>query len=372
MVEGRYIHPLEYYKTLGIVSDSQIHISPVFAAFCTPLICPENAESLLTGSTQIFHCQHEMDLRFLHVDVIALEYFGFTMDQLQAMSLYSLVHPDELGVLIEAHQIRKQLLFKKNLNACLVCEEKDGAVMCLIRIKSNSDKWLWLHSVLTIKPNARISGIYQCFSDSQAESLRKSPWIYSTKHYNSNYRGETQKEPDQLLIEPPHIYSDPNNNNNCSNMNPIKSPEFTSPGSSSSLSTGNPGMNIDSPISASKSICLEQLQQFYASELFSNALPELLGHDLEEYFRQVEQQPSDPSTNDRGIKREYIPEQPEMWNNNSLPPVSSIFQENNNNHPLKRHCNSVQPNELEDADWHYLHFQRTQKRLGSWAGISTG
>ena len=104
MLEGRYIHPTEFYKTLNLMTDASEHINPVFAAFCTPLICPKNAEALVRGNTQIFQCKHQMDLRFFEVDSIGCHFLGLSPEQLHAKSLYELVHPEQLETLAEMHR----------------------------------------------------------------------------------------------------------------------------------------------------------------------------------------------------------------------------------------------------------------------------
>jgi hypothetical protein len=106
MIEARYIHPIEYYKTLSVMANDQL-ISPIFAAFCTPLICPKNSESLVRGSVQIFQCLHEMNLHFTEPDFVSFEYLGYSIEELISLSLYDLIHPDQLQTLVEMHQICK-------------------------------------------------------------------------------------------------------------------------------------------------------------------------------------------------------------------------------------------------------------------------
>ena len=68
LVEGRYLHPVEYYQALNAIPTPTAPIQPIFAAFCRPLINPENAETLSTGNTSIFRSIHFMDMKFLHLD----------------------------------------------------------------------------------------------------------------------------------------------------------------------------------------------------------------------------------------------------------------------------------------------------------------
>lgn len=111
MLEGRYIHPIEYYKTLNLSADASSIVSPVFAAFCIPLICPKNAEALVRGNTEIFHCQHQMNLHFFDTDAIACHHLGYSFEELTHMSLYDIVHPKNgLDTLIEMHRTCKYLV----------------------------------------------------------------------------------------------------------------------------------------------------------------------------------------------------------------------------------------------------------------------
>ena len=68
LVEGRYLHPAEYYQALNSVPNPTAPLQPIFAAFCRPLINPENAETLATGNTSMFRSIHLMDMKFIHLD----------------------------------------------------------------------------------------------------------------------------------------------------------------------------------------------------------------------------------------------------------------------------------------------------------------
>ena len=68
LVEGRYLHPLEYYRALVSITAPSLVIHPVFAAYCQPLVTPENAEFLSAGNTNTFRSVHSMDMKCIHVD----------------------------------------------------------------------------------------------------------------------------------------------------------------------------------------------------------------------------------------------------------------------------------------------------------------
>ncbi|KAI6186729.1 Helix-loop-helix DNA-binding domain protein [Aphelenchoides besseyi] len=184
VVEGRYIHPLEYYKTVNSIATVQPPIQPIFAAFCTPLLTLDNVETISQGNTETFTSVHTMDMHFVDIDEIGTERLGFSVDQIQQLNWYDLIHPDQLPAFAERHH--------------LLCREREGSIVSLTRLETEFGEWIWLHSVLTIKNANSFDGL-TCqpfviinvltiiipFSDIQAYSLRNSPWIYATKHYES-------------------------------------------------------------------------------------------------------------------------------------------------------------------------------------------
>ncbi|KAI6199939.1 hypothetical protein M3Y96_00680400 [Aphelenchoides besseyi] len=333
VVEGRYIHPLEYYKTVNSIATVQPPIQPIFAAFCTPLLTLDNVETISQGNTETFTSVHTMDMHFVDIDEIGTERLGFSVDQIQQLNWYDLIHPDQLPAFAERHH--------------LLCREREGSIVSLTRLETEFGEWIWLHSVLTIKNANSFDGltcqpliyaVHQIFSDIQAYSLRNSPWIYATKHYESfrdpqkhfelldcgSSPDSTQNQSSDFGIAAPQIrvkipktfqhYEqsfDPNNNQ-------------THDHGKDSISEVNSKLKFDyslhsnSTTSASRSLCLEQL--LCTSDLFDHSLPEL-GDGIEEYFRQVEQtteiSPSTSSTDRythesivetptiRGIKREF-------------------------------------------------------------------
>ncbi|KAI6236891.1 Neuronal PAS domain-containing protein 4 [Aphelenchoides besseyi] len=333
VVEGRYIHPLEYYKTVNSIATIQPPIQPIFAAFCTPLLTVDNVEMMSQGNTETFSSVHTMDMHFVDIDEIGTERLGFTVEQIQQLNWYDLIHPDQLPAFAERHH--------------LLCREREGSIVSLTRLESEFGEWIWLHSVLTIKSANSFDGltcqpliyaVHQIFSDIQAYSLRNSPWIYATKHYESfrdpqkhfdlldcgsspdstqNHSSDFGTAAPQIRVKIPKTFQhheqsfDANNNQPHDHAKDIKSEAHSNLMSDYSL-------HSNSTNSAPRSVCLEQL--LCTSELFDHSLPEL-GDDLEEYFRQVEQttevSPSTSSTDrythesnvemptTRGIKREF-------------------------------------------------------------------
>ncbi|EPB67267.1 hypothetical protein ANCCEY_13642 [Ancylostoma ceylanicum] len=47
---------------------NEVEAQPIFAAYCQPVINPENAETLSSGNTDVFTSQHYLDMTFKEVD----------------------------------------------------------------------------------------------------------------------------------------------------------------------------------------------------------------------------------------------------------------------------------------------------------------
>ncbi|VDD91494.1 unnamed protein product [Enterobius vermicularis] len=180
LIEGRYLHPAEYYQAYMSVSSPSTFIQPVFAAYCQPLINPENAEVLSSGNTSIFRSLHLMDMKFLHIDDIGVFHLGYRNEDLEGESWYKLLHPAHLEEVAYKHR--------------LLCQEKEGSVICLLRLQTCSGSWLWLHTVLAVRGNFLhqpqdgrrvrhlIYATYQLLSDMEVATLQANSWIYTIRH----------------------------------------------------------------------------------------------------------------------------------------------------------------------------------------------
>uniref|UniRef100_A0A914V572 PAS domain-containing protein n=1 Tax=Plectus sambesii TaxID=2011161 RepID=A0A914V572_9BILA len=201
LIEGRYLHPAEYYQALLTLTNPAVFIHPVFAGYCQPLINPENAEVLSSGNTSMFRSLHLMDMQFVHLDDIGLFHLGYTSSEdLEGDSWYRLVHPLDLPEISFKHR--------------LLCQEKEGSVICLIRLQHFSGHWLWLHTVLAVRGNFvhqpqdgrrvrhLIHATYQLLSDLEAATLQANSWIYNIR---SNYNEFCSKStsPDEDPDNPP-------------------------------------------------------------------------------------------------------------------------------------------------------------------------
>ncbi|KAI6225198.1 Neuronal PAS domain-containing protein 4 [Aphelenchoides fujianensis] len=358
-VEGRFIHPAEFYKTLNAITNVQPPVQPIFAAFCTPLLTPDNVECLNPGNTEVFHSTHRADLRFVELDAIGAERLGYAADAIGDLRWYELLHPEQVPDFAERHR--------------LLVHEMDGSIVCLSRVRTGGGEWTWLHSVFTIRneqDEPLISGVHQTIGELQAESLRQSPWIYATKHFESFRdphktvdsaadsleffgQGQTKEIPIRVSIPAHHappLFADLFDANNNAHEVKIEANHSVLPTNSSFHSDPN----------ANRFLCLEQL--LYAPELFAPQLPELHDDDLAEYFRQVEHDEISPSTSnnsltheppERGIKREFA--SPDCTWPPPLPPVHSLSVHAGDSSSFKRHRSSFhfEKDEAENNNNHH-------------------
>ncbi|VDK87122.1 unnamed protein product [Litomosoides sigmodontis] len=180
LVEGRYLHASDYYNTHHQLSTFLSHFQPLFAAYCEMLINPENVEMLSAGNTSIFSTVHSADLKFMHIDQMTLQYLGYKSEELVNKSWYQFLHPDHLSEIAYKHRILSQ--------------RKDGALMCLLRLQTKDGRWLWLHTVFTIRNNLYyrpehekrmrhlIYITYQVLNEKEAHSLQGNLWIYGIRN----------------------------------------------------------------------------------------------------------------------------------------------------------------------------------------------
>uniref|UniRef100_A0A0N5B5T6 Neuronal PAS domain-containing protein 4 n=1 Tax=Strongyloides papillosus TaxID=174720 RepID=A0A0N5B5T6_STREA len=209
LIHGRYMHPQEYYDATVSMVQSYDQIQPIFAAYCHPLINPENAEILSNGSTNIFRSVQNMDMNWKEIDNIGrsymeideYDYMNCENKEVHYKKFYDMVHPDDLINVANSH---------RNL-----VTDKEGSSMCLFRIeKQKSKEYFWVHGVFIIKsscptnfdgsdsPNDNIAmtdnnivnsnniqlkhmihSTYQVLNELEANVLRANLWIYSIKHH---------------------------------------------------------------------------------------------------------------------------------------------------------------------------------------------
>uniref|UniRef100_A0A915JCD8 PAS domain-containing protein n=1 Tax=Romanomermis culicivorax TaxID=13658 RepID=A0A915JCD8_ROMCU len=183
-IHGHYLHPIEYCNL--VITQNNI-VNPVFAAYCCPLITPENAEILAPGNTNVFCSWHSLDLKFLDADELASFHLAYEIEDLLEKSLYALLHPSDLSKLSTKHK--------------LLSEDKESGCMQLLRLKTGLNEFTWVHLTMKLKDIARedqsvqmIAVTYQILSDIERATLQANQWIYSTAH-----RLQTVDQPDLSL-----------------------------------------------------------------------------------------------------------------------------------------------------------------------------
>uniref|UniRef100_A0A158PB32 PAS domain-containing protein n=1 Tax=Angiostrongylus cantonensis TaxID=6313 RepID=A0A158PB32_ANGCA len=171
---------------------------PIFAAYCQPVINPENAEALSVGNTDVFSSQHYLDMTFKEVDHMYASHFGYSKDELKGQSWYSLLHPTHLPEIAYKHR--------------LLCQEKEGSVLALIKMQSANGEWKWLHTVFAIRGSLchevqegrrvrhLIHCYYQILSSVEAATLQANSWIYNIRHtYPTAFPCQESPTPDRPL-----------------------------------------------------------------------------------------------------------------------------------------------------------------------------
>ncbi|TKR87441.1 hypothetical protein L596_011839 [Steinernema carpocapsae] len=409
LVHGRYVHTAEYYQAVNAVNGPANAVEPIFAAYCQPLINPENAHNQLKGNTSVFQSRHHMDMRFIDMDHVGQFHFGYSTEELENRSWYSLIHPSVLFPFAYKHR--------------LIRDGKDHATMCLLKLQTKSGDWIWTHAVVTVSQPQQIDGrrqhqiisvTYQILSEREAATLQMNDWIYSMRHTTVPQECYVTKEsldfapsesdplefsPSNVAVPPvflktePHVFppqsshrsqisveipSKPHMFNGSQfdsvfhhhmNLNSLLTPEYSSPeGSLASASTHI--SNISNPAPSSSSYLEPSISHFCPSESGEAPLPEL--DDVEEYFRQVdlEQETSQPQADLMSLFQVMLEPQ------NLVHPQSSSLYDDYQRPPVRAGCkrhHSVQMESIEGFNTEFGMFAhpRGQKRLASWApGVS--
>ncbi|XP_048512001.1 uncharacterized protein LOC105683946 isoform X2 [Athalia rosae] len=161
LVEGRYLP----FVPLCNRGDS------VFLASCTPVVLPETRESVVQGATNIFATIHSMDMKYLHIDKTAESHMEYRRSELVGVSWYNLLHWDSIRTAHCKHQT-------------VIQSDQERSSTALLRLQSRSGKWFWVHCVLQVKDTTEecqhpvIVCTNQVLSDSEAEVMRSSTWLY--------------------------------------------------------------------------------------------------------------------------------------------------------------------------------------------------
>ncbi|KAK0412014.1 hypothetical protein QR680_005982 [Steinernema hermaphroditum] len=383
LVHGRYVHSADYYQAVNTRHPAGA-VEPIFAAFCQPLINPENAHNQLKGNTMVFQSRHHMDMRFIEMDRVGQSHLGYTNEELENRSWYSLLHPS--------------LLFQFAYKHRMMRDGKDQATMCLLKLQTKTGEWIWAHAVITVSQPQQIDGrhqhqtlsvTYQILSEREAATLQMNDWIYSVRHTAVPPDCFVTKEPldfvpsecDPLEFSPPNgaplffktepqppqlVF--PQAPSHCDQISveiPSKPHVFVGRHFDSFF---HPHMNLNVLLTPEYSSPEGSLASASASTHISSIsgdvpLPEL--DDVEDFFRQVDEENDAPPPPQPDLMRlfqvmlEPQTQNPTPFEECQRPPVRA---------GCKRH-HSMQMDSLEEFGM-FAH-PRAQKRLGSWApGVS--
>ncbi|XP_023239313.1 neuronal PAS domain-containing protein 4-like isoform X1 [Centruroides sculpturatus] len=181
---------------------------PVFLATCTPVAMPETRECVVQGSTNVFTSIHSMDMKFLHIDSIGEFHLGYRKSNLQGLSWYELVHCDHLREAQSKHRLITQ-------------SEQERSCILLIRLESQSRKWIWVHVVLQVKDSSDSSQqpvivcTNQVLSEREAAVMRANSWLYqfyslhSKMHYSLAYEAHATRLPSYYSTMMPYPHPTP-------------------------------------------------------------------------------------------------------------------------------------------------------------------
>ncbi|VDP34885.1 unnamed protein product [Heligmosomoides polygyrus] len=177
LLQGRYIQPAEYFQAVANTPEAA---QPIFAAYCQPVINPENAEALSMGNTDVFSSQHFLDMTFKEADHMCAHHLGYHREELKGRSWYNLLHPAHIPEVAYKHR--------------LLCQEKEGSVLALIKMRSSEGEWVWMHTVFAVRGNLchevqegrRVRHVIHCYyqtlSAIEAATLQANSWIYNIRH----------------------------------------------------------------------------------------------------------------------------------------------------------------------------------------------
>ncbi|WKY14066.1 hypothetical protein Q1695_004696 [Nippostrongylus brasiliensis] len=196
LLQGRYFQTVEPYQ--AVTNAAEVVAEPIFAAYCQPVINPENAETLSIGNTDVFSSQHFLDMSFKEADNMFSHHFGYNRDELKGQSWYNFLHPTHVPEVAYKHR--------------LLCQEKEGSVLALLKMRSIDGDWIWLHTVLAVRGNLSheiqegrrvrhvIHCYYQVLSAVEAATLQANSWIYNVRHtYPAAFPCRDSPSPDHPL-----------------------------------------------------------------------------------------------------------------------------------------------------------------------------
>ncbi|XP_055343145.1 PAS domain-containing protein cky-1-like [Paramacrobiotus metropolitanus] len=105
------------------------------------LLTAENRESFINGIGvgRTFSTLHQLDMKVIGANRLTKEHLGYGYRRLLGMSWYQLLHWDDMHSAHAAHQL-----------VCSMDDIQSHSAMLLVRILSQSGKWIWCHAVLQL------------------------------------------------------------------------------------------------------------------------------------------------------------------------------------------------------------------------------
>uniref|UniRef100_A0A0N4ZRE0 Neuronal PAS domain-containing protein 4 n=1 Tax=Parastrongyloides trichosuri TaxID=131310 RepID=A0A0N4ZRE0_PARTI len=380
LIQGRYMHPQEYYDAAFSIVQSFDQIQPIFAAYCHPLINPENAEILSNGSTNIFRAVQKMDMNWKDIDHIGKTYMEIenyecmTPDDKEIIydKFYDMIHPEDVINLANSH---------RNL-----VMDKEGSSMCLFRFqKQKSKEFFWVHAVFIIKSSCpggfeniensgdnigvmdnnlsnsnnvqlkhMIHSTYQVLNELEANTLRANSWIYSIKHHIPKELCYIKEGEHNLGAFPNSSCSSPTSNQQIGGRHPslvgseieLLPPTAENQSYSSIFLDPNNNMFINNQISTNPGAIKVEIpqtsvmQQKYLNDEYSNMTNNKNGHNVKMPTNLLTPEHSSPdsscSMSSKGdiykgnvmytnINHNFYPHENQVSNNNSQQLMNMAF-----------------------------------------------
>ncbi|XP_033835817.1 neuronal PAS domain-containing protein 4-like [Periophthalmus magnuspinnatus] len=130
---------------------------PLFVALCTPTV-----DRLRTDNSQYSHSftsLHRLDMSFIQVSDGVLYYLGYSSEELEIRSWYSLMHPEDLSLSAESHKT-------------LVQTDDGSQLQMVLRLQCKDLSWVWIYIRANKEPQS-ISCTNYIISETEARFLQQ-------------------------------------------------------------------------------------------------------------------------------------------------------------------------------------------------------
>uniref|UniRef100_A0A3B4AP83 Uncharacterized protein n=1 Tax=Periophthalmus magnuspinnatus TaxID=409849 RepID=A0A3B4AP83_9GOBI len=132
-------------------------VRPLFVALCTPTV-----DRLRTDNSQYSHSftsLHRLDMSFIQVSDGVLYYLGYSSEELEIRSWYSLMHPEDLSLSAESHKT-------------LVQTDDGSQLQMVLRLQCKDLSWVWIYIRANKEPQS-ISCTNYIISETEARFLQQ-------------------------------------------------------------------------------------------------------------------------------------------------------------------------------------------------------